>query len=214
MSIPVMYQKDNLITNVFISIKLNLLGYLFAIIISVLVGFTIGLIPLFRGLFSRLVDAGRFIPLAAVTGIFILWLGIGAEMKVSFLAFGILVYLIPVVVQRIDEVQSVYLHTVFTLGANAWQTVKTVYIPYVLSKLIDDIRVLTAISWTYITIVEMLNKSGGIGELIWEAKRQSAIDKAFGVLLIIILIGVLQDRLFVSLDKVLFPHKHTQTNQQ
>jgi NitT/TauT family transport system permease protein len=60
----------------------------------------------------------------------------------------------------------------------------------------------------------MLNKSGGIGELIWEAKRQSAIDKAFGVLLIIILIGVLQDRLFVSLDKVLFPHKHTQTNQQ
>jgi NitT/TauT family transport system permease protein len=214
MSIPVMYQKDNLITNVFISIKLNLLGYLFAIIISVLVGFTIGLVPLFRGLFSRLVDAGRFIPLAAVTGIFILWLGIGAEMKVSFLAFGILVYLIPVVVQRIDEVQSVYLHTVFTLGANAWQTVKTVYIPYVLSKLIDDIRVLTAISWTYITIVEMLNKSGGIGELIWEAKRQSAIDKAFGVLLIIILIGVLQDRIFVSLDKVIFPHKHTQTNQQ
>ena len=214
MSIPVMYQEDNLITNVFISIKLNLLGYLFAIIISVIVGFTIGLIPLFRGLFSRLVDAGRFIPLAAVTGIFILWLGIGAEMKVSFLAFGILVYLIPVVVQRIDEVQSVYLHTVFTLGANAWQTVKTVYIPYVLSKLIDDIRVLTAISWTYITIVEMLNKSGGIGELIWEAKRQSAIDKAFGVLLIIVLIGVLQDRIFVSLDKVLFPHKHTQTNQQ
>ena len=103
------------------------------------------MIPLFRGLFSRIFDAGRFIPLTAVTGIFILWLGIGNEMKVTFLAFGILVYLIPVVVQRIDEVQSVYLQTVYTLGASAWQTVKTVYIPYVLSKLIDDIRVLTAI---------------------------------------------------------------------
>ena len=209
MSIPVMYRKDNLISNVFISIKLNVLGYIIAIIVSILAGFTIGLIPLFRGLFNRIVDAGRFIPLAAVTGIFILWLGIGSEMKVSFLAFGILVYLIPVVVQRIDEVQDVYLHTVFTLGANAWQTVKTVYLPYVLSKLIDDIRVLTAISWTYITIVEMLNKSGGIGQLIWEAKRQSAMDKAFAVLLIIVLIGILQDKLFASLDKVLFPHKHT-----
>lgn len=213
-SIPKMYLNDNLITNVFISIKLNVLGYIFAIIISILVGFTLGLIPLFRSLFNRIVDAGRFIPLTAVTGIFILWMGIDSEMKVSFLAFGILVYLIPVVVQRIDEVQSVYLHTVFTLGANAWQTVKTVYLPYVLSKLIDDIRVLTAISWTYITIVEMLNKSGGIGELIWEAKRQSAMDKAFGVLLIIVLIGVLQDRLFVSLDKVLFPYKHTQTSEK
>ncbi|NJK85699.1 MAG: ABC transporter permease subunit [Bacteroidales bacterium] len=204
LSIPLMYVKDNLIANIFISVKLNVLGYIFAILISIIIGFLIGLVPLFRGLFNRIFDAGRFIPLAAVTGIFILWLGIGSEMKVSFLAFGILVYLIPVVVQRIDEVQSVYLHTVFTLGASAWQTVRTVYIPYVLSKLIDDIRVLTAISWTYITIVEMLNKSGGIGELIWEAKRQSAIDKAFGVLVIIVLIGVLQDRIFVSLDKVLF----------
>lgn len=214
MSIPVMYHKDNLISNVFISIKLNVLGYIIAILVSILIGFTIGLIPLLRGLFNRIVDAGRFIPLAAVTGIFILWLGIGNEMKVSFLAFGIIVYLIPVVVQRIDEVQSVYLQTVFTLGASAWQTVKTVYLPYVLSKLIDDIRVLTAISWTYITIVEMLNKSGGIGQLIWEAKRQSAIDKAFAVLLIIVLIGILQDKLFASLDKVLFPYKHTQTNEK
>jgi NitT/TauT family transport system permease protein len=188
--------------------------YIIAIFISILIGFIIGLIPLFRGLFNRIFDAGRFIPLTAVTGIFILWLGIGSEMKVSFLAFGILVYLIPVVVQRIDEVQSVYLQTVFTLGASPWQTVKTVYFPYVLSKLIDDIRVLTAISWTYITIVEMLNKSGGIGQLIWEAKRQSAIDKAFAVLLIIILIGILQDKLFASLDKVIFPHKHTQSGEK
>lgn len=79
-----------------------------------------------------------------------------------------------------------------------------------MSKLIDDIRVLTAISWTYITIAEMLNKSGGIGQVIWEAKRQSRIDKAFAVLLIIIFIGIVQDKLFVILDKLIFPHKHIQ----
>lgn len=209
-AIPEMFVRDNLINNIFISIQLNFYGYVIAIVASLLLGFIIGLIPLFRGLFNRILDAGRFIPLAAVTGIFILWLGIGGEMKVTFLAFGILVYLIPVVIQRIDEVQSVYLQTVFTLGATAWQTVRSVYIPYVSSKIIDDIRVLTAISWTYITIAEMLNKSGGIGELIWESKRQSRIDKAFAVLLIIVVIGILQDRLFVSIDKMLFPHKHTQ----
>jgi NitT/TauT family transport system permease protein len=207
MSIPEMFFKDNLIPNVFKSIKLNLYGYAFAIIISLVIGFGIGLVPILRGLFSRILDAGRFIPLTAVTGIFILWFGIGNEMKVIFLSFGILVYLIPVVVQRIDEVQSVYLHTVYTLAATAWQTVRSVYIPYVMSKLIDDVRVLTAISWTYITIAEMLNKSGGIGQLIWEAKRQSRIDKAFAVLLIIVLIGILQDRLFVFLNQIFFPHK-------
>jgi NitT/TauT family transport system permease protein len=212
-AIPVMFNEDNLIANIFKSIKLNVYGYFFAIVTSILIGFLLGLIPLFRGLFSRIIDAGRFIPLTAVTGIFILWLGIESEMKITFLAFGILVYLIPVVVQRIDEVQSVYLHTVYTLGATAWQTVKSVYIPYVLSKLIDDIRVLTAISWTYITIAEMLNKSGGIGELIWEAKRQSSLEKAFAVLLIIVVIGIIQDRLFVALNQVFFPSKVTENKK-
>ncbi len=213
LAIPEMFYRERLMPNIFKSVKLNVYGYIFAILISLLIGFMIGLLPVFRGLFSRILDAGRFIPLTAVTGIFILWFGIGNEMKIIFLAFGILVYLIPVVVQRIDEVQSVYLHTVYTLGATAWQTVRSVYIPYVMSKLIDDVRVLTAISWTYITIAEMLNKSGGIGELIWEAKRQSRIDKAFAVLLIIILIGIIQDRLFVFLNQIFFPHKLTEAKK-
>ncbi|MDC8004862.1 ABC transporter permease subunit [Aureisphaera galaxeae] len=206
---PDLNKNDDVIGNTFYSIKLNFLGYLLAILISIPIGFLLGLIPLFRGLFSQIVDSYRFIPLTAVTGIFIMWLGLGSEMKVSFLAFGIIVYLIPVVVQRIDEVQNVYLNTVFTLGATSWQTIRTVYMPYVFSKIIDDIRVLTAISWTYITIAEMLNKGGGIGELIWTAKRQSRIDKAFAILIIIVIIGILQDRLFVMIDKLLFPFKHT-----
>jgi len=205
---PDLNRDDDVIGNTFYSIKLNLLGYLLAIFIAVPVGFLLGLVPLFRGLFSQIINSYRFIPLTAVTGIFIMWLGLGSDMKVTFLAFGIVVYLIPVIVQRIDEVQNVYLNTVFTLGATSWQTIKTVYIPYVFSKIIDDIRVLTAISWTYITIVEMLNKGGGIGELIWTAKRQSRIDKAFAILIIIVTIGLIQDKIFVMIDKLLFPYKH------
>ncbi|MEW7280056.1 ABC transporter permease subunit [Aquimarina sp. 2201CG1-2-11] len=205
---PDLNKNDDVIGNTFFSIKLNFFGYILAILVSIPIGFLLGLVPLFRGLFSQIINSYRFIPLTAVTGIFIMWLGLGSNMKVSFLAFGIVVYLIPVVIQRIDEVQNVYLNTVFTLGATSWQTIRTVYIPYVFSKIIDDIRVLTAISWTYITIVEMLNKGGGIGELIWTAKRQSRIDKAFAILIIIVVIGILQDRLFVMIDKILFPFKH------
>ncbi len=211
---PELNRNDDVIGNTFYSIKLNFLGYLLAILVSIPIGFLLGLVPLFRGLFSQIINSYRFIPLTAVTGIFIMWLGLGSQMKVSFLAFGIIVYLIPVVIQRVDEVQNVYLNTVFTLGASSWQTIRTVYIPYVFSKIIDDIRVLTAISWTYITIVEMLNKGGGIGELIWTAKRQSRIDKAFAILIIIVVIGILQDRLFVMIDKMLFPHKHVQKGKK
>src|SRR5690554_6570768 len=43
--------ENDLLTNLFRSIGLNLSGYIEAIIISILFGFLVGLFPLFRGLF-------------------------------------------------------------------------------------------------------------------------------------------------------------------
>lgn len=202
--------RDNdLIVHVMHSIGLNLAGYIEAIATALVIGFAVGLYPLFRGLFQKQVDALRFVPLTAVTGIFIIWFGLGVEMKVHFLAFGIFIYLLPVVVQRIDDVEEVYLKTVYTLGATNWQTIKTVFVPHVMSRLIDDIRVLTAISWTYIIIAEMLGNEGGVGALIWRVgQRQGRMDKLFALLVIIILIGVLQDRIFRMLDRHFFPYKY------
>ncbi len=199
---------DLLVRNTLYSIKLNVFGYLEAIAISLILGFIIGLIPFFKSLLSRYVDAIRFIPLTAVTGLFIAWFGIETNMKVQFLAFGILVYLLPVVVQRISEVDKIYLQTSYTLGASNWQIFKTVYWPSVTSRIFDDIRVLTAISWTYIIVAELVNKTGGVGALIFTAARQSRLDKVFAVLFVIIIIGILQDKLFQWLDKKLFPFKH------
>ncbi|MFT7481809.1 MAG: NitT/TauT family transport system permease protein [Oceanospirillaceae bacterium] len=204
--------KDNLWGNTFRSVWLNLKGYFWAVLVAIPIGFLTSLIPLVRGLFSRQVDALRYLPLTALTGLFIIWFGIEDQMKIAFLAFGILVYLLPVVIQRIDETEDVYLKTSSTLGATAWQKITTVYLPAVFSKLIDDIRVLTAISWTYIIIAELLNREGGIGALIYVKARQGQIDKVFAVLIVIILIGFMQDRIFAYIDKRIFPHKYYKVN--
>ena len=158
-------------------------------------------------MFSNQVNALRFLPLTALTGLFIVWFGIEDNMKVAFLAFGIIVYLLPVVAQRVREVQDVYTKTVFTLGATNWQTIKSVYIPSVMSKVMDDIRVLTAISWTYIIIAELLNKTNGIGALIYQKARGGQIEKVFAILFVIILIGFAQDKIFEFIDKRLMPFK-------
>jgi ABC-type nitrate/sulfonate/bicarbonate transport system, permease component len=207
-SFPSLISQDELLPNALKSIWLNVQGYVWAILIAVPIGFLIGLFPIFRGLFSRQVDAMRFLPLTALTGLFIIWFGIEDKMKVAFLAFGIIVYLLPVVVQRIWEVRDVYLKTVFTIGATDWHTIRTVYIPSVMSKLIEDIRVLTAISWTYIIIAELVNRTGGIGSLIYIKERQGQIPKVFAILIVFIIIGFLQDIIFVFISKRLFPHKH------
>ncbi|HMN90292.1 MAG TPA: ABC transporter permease subunit [Saprospiraceae bacterium] len=206
-----LYKEDKLLRETFYSIWLNVQGYFWAVLLCIPIGLLIGLVPLFKGLFDRQVNALRYLPLTALTGLFIIWFGIEDQMKIAFLAFGIIVYLLPVVVQRVEEVEDVYLKTVFTLGATDWQTIRTVYFPSVMAKLMDDIRVLTAISWTYIIIAELLNRQGGIGSLIYVKARQGQIEKVFAILIVIILIGFIQDRIFVYADRRLFPHKHYKT---
>ena len=204
-----LYADNDIIRNTCLSLGLNLSGYIEAILISLPLGFLIGLFPFFKGLSQRQVDAIRYIPLTAVTGLFIVWFGTSTAMKVHFLAFGILIYLLPVIIVRVNEVEDVYLKTVYTLGATNWQTIRSVYIPSVLSRITDDIRVLTAISWTYIIVAEGIGSTGGIGALIWRSGiRQGRVDKVFAILIIIMLIGILQDKLFIYLDRVLFPHKY------
>lgn len=204
-------KNDNLFGEAAYSVYINIAGYVIAIIVSIIFGYLIGLIPFFKALLSRWVNAIRFVPLNAVTGLFIAWFGMQTNMKIQFLAFGIIVYLLPVVVQRIFEVEKIYLQTAYTLGASKWQQIRYVYWPHVASKLIDDVRVLTAISWTYIIIAELINVTGGIGSLLYHAARFSRIDKLFAIIILIIIIGIIQDMLFVLLDKFLFPHKKKQS---
>lgn len=207
-SIGSLHFEDELVRNCIYSIKLNVLGYIEAVTIVVPLGFLMGLFPVVRVATDKYIKALRFIPLAAATGLFIAWFGIGDNMKIQFLAASIMVYLLPVVIQRIDDVETVYVHTAYTLGAKNIQIIKSVFAPAVTSKLIDDTRILVAISWTYITIAEALNMTGGIGALAVQCARKSRIDKVFAVLLIIALIGFVQDILFQKLDKIVFPHKY------
>lgn len=212
---PDLVSNSALFTNTWYTIKLNLMGYFYALIIAIPLGLFVGLFPVTKALFSRYFDALRYLPIPAVSGIFIAAIGIGFDMKASFLAFGIIIYILPVVVQRISELQNpandkdyVYLQTISTLGATNWQKFRYVYFPYVMQRVSTDVINLTAISYTYIVIAETLNKEGGIGALINIMSRQSRTAEVYALLFLIIAIGILQDVLLRKLDVVLFPSKY------
>jgi NitT/TauT family transport system permease protein len=208
-ALPELLIENHLLSHAFRSIWLNLLGYTEAIVIAIPVGYVMGLFTPIRSAFGGYVGASRYLPLSAVIGLFILWYGISTSMKVNFLALGILVYLLPVVIQRIDGVPQVYLDTLKTRGANRWQRIRYVFIPAAMSAISDDIRVLVAIGWTYIIMAEVINmQEGGLGALCNIAQRQSRTDKLFALILVIMLIGFIQDLIMVWIDRMAYKHKH------
>lgn len=203
-----LFSEDKLISNTLHSAWLNMQGYFWAILISLPIGMLLSLFPFFKTMFSRQIDALRYLPLSALTGLFIIWFGLGDAMKIAFLAVGIIVYLIPVVMQRINEVDDTLVQTGDTMGASGWQKIKKVFFPASISSLMDDIRVLTAISWTYIIIAELLNKQKGIGSLIYTKARLGQTDRVFAILIVITLIGLFQDQFFKLIDRIINPHKY------
>ena len=203
-----MNDNDNLWQNILFSVRINLIGYLKCIVGAIIFGFAIGLNPKMRKMFSHQVSALRFVPITAMMGIFIAISGLTIATKINFLAFGIWVYLVPVVVQRIDEVSTTHLQMMKTLGASSWQTLIHVQWRSVIARLSDDIRILVGISWTYIIVAELAGIQGGLGSLIFLGERQSNVGKVYGVIFIIVAIGVIQDMLFKLIDRILFKFKY------
>lgn len=203
-----------LLYNTGYSIMINFSGYIQALLFAIPLGFLVGLIPFTRHLISKQIEAIRFTPLPATTGIFMALFGTGLGVKIEFLAFGIFVYLLPAITQRINDIKTddhlkALQQTMWTLNASNWQTMRHFYIPSVLSRFSMDVINLVAVSWTYIVIAEMINAQGGMGFLINLATtRGSHSDQLYAILLLIIFIGFISDKSLKALDKKMYKFKY------
>lgn len=199
----------SLFQNVLFSIKINMAGYLISVLTALPVGFILGVNKTTRQMFEPIVNSLRFIPITALGGIFVAIAGLTIWTKIDFLAFGIWVYLVPVVVQRITEVPKIQLDMLKTLGASPWQSFWHVILPFVKSRLIDDVRILVGISWTYIIVAELKNIEGGIGAIIYLKGEKSAdMGVVYSMILLIVLIGVVQDFTFKKIDRIIHKFKY------
>lgn len=215
---------DNLIVdnylfqNIWFTLKMNWEAYFFAIILSFIIAFVIATIPFMNVFIGRYISALRFIPMPVLTPLAIAILSLTFQMKVWFLVVAIMIFMIPEIVNVINNLQNpnnvkdnVYLQTIETLGANNWQKFKYVYWPYVTSHVYSTLVSLMGISFSYVTISELIYKDGtvnGIGALIHTMIRQSYMAEAYMLIFLIVLIGFLQDKILIIVGKKFFPYKY------
>lgn len=128
-------------------------------------------------------------------------------MKVLFLFVGIVVYLLPLVVEAVEDVDNVFLETAYTLKANRWQTIRHVLIPGASPLIFEAMRVMNGIGWTYVILAEIINAPYGLGHLIIIAQKRSHTDQIFAGIIIILVIGFVSDRLIAKYNARKFAWK-------
>ena len=173
--------------------------------IGIPVGILMGGSPRVNAALSPLVDPFRSAPVVALLPILVMWLGIGEVMKVSFLFVGAVVYLIPMVRDAVLSVPQAYWISARDVGATQWEAVIHGVLPMSKPRIADAVIVAVSVMWTYITVAEYVNAQKGLGQLIQNARRFSAMDQVFAGIFVIVLLALLSYRLMSALKRRLYP---------
>lgn len=184
-----------------------LAGIGLAVLFCFVVGVLMGTFRTVKSFLTPLTSQNRYLPVAALVPLFIVWFGIEEFMKIMLLFVGVTLYLLPLVVDTVEQVDKVLVETSFTLKARTWQAIRFVIVPAALPEIVQRIRVVTSLGWTYLIIAEMINARYGLGQLIYTASKYSRTDQVFAVLIFILLIGILCDKTLLILHRKFFPWK-------
>jgi ABC-type nitrate/sulfonate/bicarbonate transport system permease component len=146
----------------------------------------------------------RSMPITAFLPAFIGIFGIYETMKVAFLWFGMFFYLLAVVVEEVNRVDTSLLETAYTLGAKKYQVLWLMFrasFPGIFSSF----RILYDIGWTYVILAEIVNRSRGVGAMVQSAYEFHRPDLVYAGIIAIGVAAFLFRALLTFLEKILFP---------
>lgn len=175
------------------------------VMIGIPFGILLGASPKINAFFSPIIDPFRSAPVVAFLPIMVMWLGIGETMKISFLFLGSFVFMVPMVRDAILAVPQQYWVSARDLGATPLEAVLKAVVPIAKPRIADAIITSISVMWTYITVAEYINAERGIGQLIQNARRFSAMDQVFVGIGVIVFLALLTNLILTSIKNKLYP---------
>lgn len=202
--------EEALVANVLLSFLKVTLGFLLAIIVAFPLGVLMGSFPIIKSFINPFLGPLRYLPIAGIVPLFIFWFKIGMLMQVMVLFVGVFVYLLPLIIESVENVSQTYLDTAYTLGAKPRHVIWNILIPSSMPTMLEAVRVINGIGWTYIMLAEIVSIGGygGIGYLASRAQgRLYNLNYLFAILIVILIIGVLSDFALRKLNSSMFKWK-------
>ncbi|HNX74080.1 MAG TPA: ABC transporter permease subunit [Candidatus Rifleibacterium sp.] len=207
-SLPSLWSDRFLPKNILFSFLRVSAGFLVAFSIVFPVSLMMGTFSKCKALFAPLMLFAGYLPIPALVPLFMILFGTNELQKIMFLAFGFAIYLLPLFVKALEEVDNVYLQTGYTLGAGKFQILNNILLPIALPNLYDAMRLGFGIGWGYIILAEMVDMgSFGVGTLILTSQRRGPREDIYLVLIAIVLMAFITDKIWEKVGERLFPYR-------
>ena len=201
---PSLFSERGLLANVWASWVRIGQAFLWCAVIAIPLGLLMASFRWVNDLIEPVAAPMRSMPITAFLPAFIGIFGIYETMKVAFLWFGMFFYLLAVVVEEVNRVDSSLLETAYTLGARRYQVLWLMFrasFPGIFSSF----RILYDIGWTYVILAEIVNRSKGVGAMVQSAYEFHRPDLVYAGIIAIGVAAFLFRAVLTLLEKVLFP---------
>src|SRR5258707_2383163 len=207
---PSLFSERGLLANVWASWVRIGQAFLWCAVIAIPLGLLMASFRWLNDLIEPVAAPMRSMPITAFLPAFIGIFGIYETMKVAFLWFGMFFYLLAVVVEEVNRVDSSLLETAYSLGARRHQVLWLMFrasFPGVFSSF----RILYDIGWTYVILVEIVNRKKGVGAMVQSAYELHQPDLVYAGIIAIGVAAFPFRFILTPLDKGPFPWR--QANQ-
>jgi NitT/TauT family transport system permease protein len=199
-----LFSEHGLLSNVYASWLRIGQAFLWCAVIALPLGLMMASFRWFYDLVNPVAAPMRSMPTTAFLPAFIGLFGIDETMKVAFLWFGMFFYLLAVVVEEVNRVDTSLLETAYTLGAKRYQVIWLMFrasFPGIFSSF----RILYDIGWTYVILAEIVNRKKGVGAMVQSAYEFHQPELVYAGIIAIGVAAFLFRALLTLSEKLLFP---------
>ncbi|MGE0056049.1 MAG: ABC transporter permease [Hyphomicrobium sp.] len=181
-------------------------GFLLSLVLALPLGLLCGTFKPVEATLEPAMDFARYMPAVAFVPLMLLWFGVGEGSKVAVIFVGTFFQMLLMFADDVRRVPMQQIEAAQTMGGSRREILFKVIFPSAAPALLTSCRITLGWAWTYLVVAEMVAANSGLGYAILKAQRFLQTDKIFAGLIVIGLIGLLQDQLLRALQTVLFPY--------
>ena len=206
--IYLLINKD-FISDIGVSLYRIYLSFFVACLVAVPLGLIMGCCVKVRALVNPTVGGLRYLPAASFVPLLLVYLGPTDTAKMALLFLGCVFFLIALILDNVLAVPKEFVESAQTMGADRKHIILRVALPAAAPQILDSMRNMIAVSWTYLVIAEIVAATDGIGAVMMRGAKFLHIDIIMAGILTIGVLGVLTDILFRNASRFLFPYVYT-----
>jgi NitT/TauT family transport system permease protein len=188
----------------FISFKRIVVGFTFASFIGVPLGLVAGAFLVGRQIVLPVNSFLRYIPPTAFISLLIVYFGVDEGFKYAVVFFGVIFFIIQMVVDVVDDVDYRYVEMSLTSGLSNWEIFRSVIVPFAGPRILDVLRINLSAAWTFLVAAELVGAERGLGHFIAISQRFLRLGDVFSGILAFGFIGLITDTVLERLGRSLF----------